>query len=182
MSLGGGNPQSGGKGGSMSSNLFGNSMTDPLGLGSDIAASGGGQFDPLGLFPVNQPGGANYIAKNGPQTPGSIPTLSGGMTGQIPGGWNGQPNFANPSSWAMPTPQGGFWNQIAQQMAGPVYTGGLQIPGVSPAMRNQPLGQPMASSGGKGAVPQNMGSTQPMNLPGNYTPGTIRGMKGFYAQ
>ena len=120
--------------------IFGTNFLGQGGMSNNWATHVGN--GPLGanLFNAGNPTVDAQNAANAAANPSSI-----GQLGTV-----GGPQFHDPTQWGMPTPQGGFWNQIAQQMAGPVYTGGLQIPGVSPAMSNQPIGQPTQPLGSTG--------------------------------
>lgn len=121
-------------------------LLDPLG----VAGMDNGALDPLNLFPTNQPGGANYQQKNGTPLPSTL-TPNGSTT----------PIFTSPLSWAPRQPTApGAYNAMATQLAGPVYTGGLQIPGVSPALLNQPLG----AQGKGGAAAGNTPVSPPTGL------------------
>ena len=122
-----------------------NGLPDPI--GNFIASLGGGEFDPLNAFAVNQPGGANYQAKYGSPVPTSIPTLSGGTTGTMPG-WNGKP-VSYPSQLGTQSANlgPGQFNAMAAQLAGPLYNPGI------PSAASPPQG--------KGGVAPAPGSVSP---------------------
>ena len=100
--------------------MSGSSITskwiDPVGIGNKIATVGGGSLDPLHIFPVNQPGGANYDAAHpaagGPST---IQTLPGTASGQF------GPFLYNPNTFANVPNGSGYFNNMVNQMAGPQY-------------------------------------------------------------
>lgn len=151
-------------GGSLLGALGGPGLTSALGginslTGSNLGNMGGwgsamktGFDSPAAMIgaPLGYP--TNWVGMQSPYNPQStIPSALGDI-----GGNSSQPQFSNPMSWAQRAPTGGTFNQMAQQLAGPVYTGGLQIPGVSPALANQPLGSKGAASpsgGSKGMNP-----------------------------
>lgn len=106
---------------------------DPL--GNLVASGAGGKDDPLGLYAINRPGGANYIASHPtPGGPSSIPTIGGPMTGQTMPGIN-TPKFYSPNSFIPASTAGGPFNSMAQQAAGPQY-----IPTLLRMMQQQPQG------------------------------------------
>ena len=114
---------SGGSGGNFLDGHW-NGNTDPI--GNAIASSGGGQFDPLNLYAVNQPGGANYIAKNGTPLPGTLPNL--GASSLIP-------KMAGGAFMPVNT-AGGKFNAMANQAAGPLFNPAAR-PAAQPAPQTQ---------------------------------------------
>lgn len=113
-------------GGSSGSNFLGghwNGNTDPI--GNAIASYGGGQLDPMNLYATNQPGGANYVAKNGTSAPSTLPNLGANSL---------LPNYYTPSlGRQLPNFGSGPYNAMAAQLAGPMY---------SPQLTGQPQSQP----------------------------------------
>lgn len=116
--------------------------------------------DPLGIFPSSSqasstsnapPMGINTTTYN-PMLPGSFSNPAYGapsMSGYGFGYYGGQ----------APTPQGGYYNQMAQMMAGPSYAPPGMSWGTQPGALNSP------AQGAKGSVPY--GSLlQAMNQPG----------------
>lgn len=149
----------------MGNSLTGMNVGGQGGMSNNWGTHVGNNLTGFNLFNAGNNSLDAMNAANAAANPSSI--------GQLPN--VGGPQFANPNSWGMPTPQGGFWNQIAQQMAGPVYTGGLQVPGVSPSLRNMPIGASgkggISQSGGKGGlvpVQQQTPINSPVASQGNY--------------
>lgn len=150
--------------------LFGTNFLGQGGMSNNWATHVGN--GPLGanLFNAGNPTVDAQNAANAAANPGGISQLPINI-----------PQGASPNSWAMPTPQGGFWNQIAQQMAGPIYTGGLQIPGVSPEAPMQPTPQPPMQPTpqpiGQSVSPQSMGKGGILQSLGNQEPPPIQPMQ-----
>lgn len=135
---------------------------------------GGGQGTIPG-YPLN-PGSPGSGA-------GSPMPFMGGQGGllnsQMPNGPTGTPNY-NPGGGYMPAPIGGYWNQIAQQMAGPMF--GPQGSSVTLGAQNPVMPQQQSNM----TVPQQMPTTPatsqpatpPPSTPVSYTPNP---MSGTYA-
>lgn len=98
--------------GSLTQGSLGGSHGLPDPIGNAIATAGNGEFDPLNIFAVNQPGGSNYNAIHGSPLPGSLPVGPGAQMQQS----------YSPNSFIPRTPQGaGLYNLMAAQLAGPAY-------------------------------------------------------------
>lgn len=110
------------------------------------------QLDPLGKWIVGK-GGDPWNLYGEKDNPDALFFPSGNGTPAIPtmlpnlGAASLIPKTYSPNAFAPPALSGGSFNRMTQQMAGPVYSGGRYIPGVSPFMApaRPPLG------GGKGA-------------------------------
>jgi hypothetical protein len=115
-------------------------------LGTNILGQGG-MSNNLGTKVGNSVAGWNLFNAGNLQNPGgsgSGPTLPNVLTPAGPT----NPSFYSATAFApRQAPGPGAYNAMAAQLAGPVYAGGVQIPGVSPALLNMPLG---AQAPGKG--------------------------------
>jgi hypothetical protein len=109
------------------------------------------QLDPVGKWIVGR-GGDPWNLYGEKSNPTALFFPSGNGAPAIPtmlpnlGAASLNPKIYNPGAFAPPALSGGLFNRMTQQMAGPVYSGGGYIPGVSPFM-------PPARPGGKGASP-----------------------------
>lgn len=162
----------------------------------------GNVFNGSGVAPAQLPPGYSGI----PTLPSnlSVPTLQGYMLGtrggqgtipgytsnpgmsfiggqggllnaQMPNGPSGTPNY-NPGGGYMPAPIGGYWNQVAQQMAGPMF--GPQGSSVTLGAQNPVMPQQQSNM----TVPQQVAQPQPTaspmtqpSTPVSYTPNPLSG-------
>lgn len=127
----------------------GSGLPDPLG----ISRMDNGAFDPLHIFPANQPGGINDPSTTAPNY---IPTLGGGFSGHMIPGIN-NPQFYG-GSFSMPRGLSGF-NQMAQNAAGPIFDP-MKIKKPMPPMNQSIPGGAFnggGSGGGKGGLGNIMG-------------------------
>lgn len=107
-------------------------------LGTNILGQGG-MSNNLGTKLGNSLTGWNLFNAGNLQNPGG----SGGssLPSVLTPGGPVNPSFYSATAFAPRQALGaGRYNAMATQLAGPVYAGGVQIPGVSPALLNQPLG------------------------------------------
>lgn len=147
----------GGKGAENTPSLFGETLGNMDPIGNAITSWGG---DPLNFY-----GNGN--------NPNAALFPSGSAASPLPGTLP-QPNVKpgaggiNPYSWGAPAPAGaGPFNAMAGMLAGPVFTGGLQVPGVSPGMQGQALPSPgwtPPGSGKGGAAAPGGGAQAPGGL------------------
>lgn len=135
--------------------LFGTNLLNAGGASNDALTHWMNGITGFNVMNAGSPQADAMAAASNAVNPSVIGNLGPGST---------MPHFPNPNLWAMPTPQGGQFNQMAQQLAGPVYTGGLQIPGVSPALLGQAIPQTMRP-GMQSAIPQAMGAKGGMQNP-----------------